>query len=189
MIPCVNGVNSVECISRLAEIDITYVRLAVQHLCYYGCVKLIDIFQFSNIYATTFEINTLIKDPELQASCISLVSRPGFSPPSFGVICKLFCALKGSLTILEWMSENPSTTSQIDIRRFISFGVLKGILHRIHVYPILLSPDESKIPIQIARCLNGKHHLDDLCTRFHKGSKEMQSLLNTSAGSLQYIYG
>ncbi|KAJ3276116.1 Nitrogen permease regulator 2 [Terramyces sp. JEL0728] len=184
----VNGVNTVHKIAYKADVDITYVRIAIQHLLYFGCAKLIDIFQFGNIYATTSGINKLAASEELQNECIEFVQKPGqdalmidYLPPSVGMICSLYCSLKGNMSLLDWMRENPVYTSQIDIRRFIAFGVVHSVILRIHNYPIFYNPREEKVPhevLEICHYLNGKHHLDDLCTRFNKGPKEMQELLN-----------
>ena len=144
-------------------------------------------------------------------------------PPSIGVLCTLYCLLQGSLTILDWMREHPHLTAQIDIRRFIAFGVIHRILLRIHCYPYLyqekggLAGEDSigqsnpinlsgmiaenggvavgginipgggtgsnanNIPNQIARLLDGTHHLDDLGTRFHLDKKQLLEALADKA--------
>jgi hypothetical protein len=53
----------------------------------------------------------------------------------------------------------------IDIRRFVSFGVIKGFLYRVHKYPILPEPhnQQSKLSPQLRRLLDGKHHYDEIC--------------------------
>ena len=73
----INGLNTVERISILADVEVVHVCLAVQHLLYYGVASLIDIFQFGNIYAATSGINKLIESEEMQNACISFVSRKG----------------------------------------------------------------------------------------------------------------
>lgn len=45
IVPWINGVNSVKRISELADVRTDLVRVGCQHLLYYGCVKMIDIFQ------------------------------------------------------------------------------------------------------------------------------------------------
>jgi hypothetical protein len=116
IIPLIDGVASIDMISRTSKIDLHYTRLAIQHLLYYGCIQLVDIFQFGNIYATTGELNKLIEQSDLQQQCLSFVARAKREPPSLGVVITLYAALKGSLTVLEWMREHPSYTAQVDIR-------------------------------------------------------------------------
>ena len=45
IVPFINGVHSVKTISNLADVDNEFTRTALQHLLYYGCVKMVDIFQ------------------------------------------------------------------------------------------------------------------------------------------------
>ncbi|KAJ3258056.1 Nitrogen permease regulator 2 [Boothiomyces macroporosus] len=156
----VNGVNTVHKIAYKSDVDITY---------------------FGNIYATTSGINRLSESEELQNECIEFVRKPDCLAPSVGMIFSLYCSLKGNMSLLDWMRENPVYSSQVDIRRFIAFGVIHEIILRIHNYPIYYNPKDDKVPhevLEISQYLNGQHHLDDLCTRFNKGPKEMQELLN-----------
>lgn len=44
---------------------------------YYGCIKLIDIFQFSNTYTVNQNIKLLPRDLSLQSECVKFVSRYG----------------------------------------------------------------------------------------------------------------
>lgn len=148
----VNGVNSVDRIATIAEVDLKFVRLAIQHLLYYGAAKMIDVFQFQNIYACTSGINNLITDLELQARCSIFVARKGKPKPAIGIMCTLYCSLQGSFTILDWIREHPVYTSSIDIRRLVAFGLIHDILRRIHRYPIG--------PLDGTRCL------DELCTKY-----------------------
>ncbi|KAG5653846.1 hypothetical protein H0H81_010119 [Sphagnurus paluster] len=53
--------------------------------------------------------------------------------------------LKPGKTVLEWMEAHDVHHLGIDVRRFTSFGVIKGFLRRVHRYP-LLPPDPTQIP-------------------------------------------
>ena len=44
---------------------------------YYGCVDIVDLFQFSNIYAVTPEIRKLYTNPDLQEECLSYIAKIG----------------------------------------------------------------------------------------------------------------
>ena len=62
VLPYINGVNSISRIAQLADTDLSLTRRAVQHLVYYGCLVLLDIFSFGAIYAPTAEIGGFIVD-------------------------------------------------------------------------------------------------------------------------------
>lgn len=49
VIPFINGVLPVCKISELTDVDLRLVKLAVQHLVYYGVCKLVDVFQVSGV--------------------------------------------------------------------------------------------------------------------------------------------
>jgi nitrogen permease regulator 2-like protein len=51
-------------------------------------------------------------------------------------IVLLFAALRQGLSVRAWYGENSNLLANIDMRRFITFGVIKGFLHRIHRYAI-----------------------------------------------------
>ena len=52
-------------------------------------------------------------------------------------IVQLFAALRHSLSVREWYTENSSALANIDLRRFITFGVIKGFVFRVHKYALL----------------------------------------------------
>ncbi|KAF9360134.1 Nitrogen permease regulator 2 [Mortierella sp. NVP85] len=105
----INGVNSVKRIAEYADVETGLARLCMQHLLYYGCIIMVDLFQFKNIYAVKLEMMRLTEDSALQNECVSY----------------------------DWIEQNQIADYNIDVRRFISFGVIKGFLHRVHKYPIL----------------------------------------------------
>ena len=89
------------------------------------------------------------------------------------------------MTVLEWMREYPSYTCQIDIRKFIVFGLIHGILLRIHVYPILLTTD-SYLGKEWSGLLQGQYHMDELCTRFKRSYQQLMYMFRNSA--IEYVY-
>lgn len=56
ILPYIDGINSVKRISELADANYLVTKQCIQHLMHYKCIELIDIFQFSNIYAPLIEL-------------------------------------------------------------------------------------------------------------------------------------
>lgn len=177
IIPFINGINSVKRIAVLADADLKLTKKCIKHFLYYGCVILLDIFSFNNIYAVTAEFAHMIaKDTEMQKECARYVNM-AFAPggqeeaiidgtaserrtsglttttiglqddeiwpltgkgdPIDGVgIVQLFACLRQGLTVREWYARNANMLANIDMRRFITFGVIKGFLYRVHRYAI-----------------------------------------------------
>ena len=64
----------------------------------------------------------------------------GKGDPIDGVtIVQLFANLRQGLTVREWYAQNANLFANIDLRRFVTFGVIKGFLYRIHRYAIRTS--------------------------------------------------
>ncbi|KAJ3295788.1 Nitrogen permease regulator 2 [Borealophlyctis nickersoniae] len=208
VIPCIDGVSSVKRISEIADVDVGLVRIAIQHLLFYGCVKLVDIFQFGNIYAVKPAVAHLLGSPEAQKECIDFVAKPGRPhPPTFATIFGLYCSLKHGITVQAWLEESRGPLGAIDVRlvknvffhvsgmiymktvvdfqycsrRFILFGVIKGFLYRVHKYPMWLTrSDANDSPNRhLKRYLNGQHHYDELCTLFGCTARELDDVLKT----------
>ncbi|KAJ3219719.1 Nitrogen permease regulator 2 [Clydaea vesicula] len=143
VVPRINGVNTIKKISELADVRVDLARSCVQHLLYYGCVKLVDIFQFSNVYAPKSHLNSMLNNIEAQNNCIDFVTLNGYPPVSFDRIFSLYCALKHELSVKDWIEDNEVWNHHIDvrinaIRRFFIYGVLKGYIFRIHKYPLIM---------------------------------------------------
>ncbi|KAJ1922641.1 Nitrogen permease regulator 2, partial [Linderina pennispora] len=64
-----DNVNHVRRIARLTEIPEPTVIAALKHLEYYGCISLVDIFQFSNVYETQHRLLEFYSDASLQKEC------------------------------------------------------------------------------------------------------------------------
>ncbi|KAF2453525.1 nitrogen permease regulator 2-domain-containing protein [Lineolata rhizophorae] len=69
ILPHINGVRSVAAIAALADTDLSLARKAVAHLAYYGCIVLLDIFQFAAVYAPTPEISALVESADALDEC------------------------------------------------------------------------------------------------------------------------
>lgn len=193
IIKYINGINSVRRIADLADADFTLTKQCIQHLYHYNCLVIIDLFQFSNIYAPTSRISNFLNEPQMVRECQAYVcfssnsstgngsnihsirdrigsqASSGNAPlsapesqtsvsfsalstssssisyypqefhevPSAVTLFKLYLSLHQGQTVYDWRLENSDNLHNIDIRRFLSFGVIKGLIYRVHSYPIL----------------------------------------------------
>ncbi|KAG8533874.1 uncharacterized protein KY384_001615 [Bacidia gigantensis] len=154
VLPHIDGVNSIKRISTLADADSKLVRKAIRELVYYGCTVLLDIFTFSAIYAPTESIGNLVTDVAMQDECLHYITIPSFSttttlpPPTLlspsdtngditpTRLIELYTSLSQGQSLKTWILSHGGETlvKTIDIRRFITFGVIKGFLYRVHRY-------------------------------------------------------
>ncbi|KAI8933778.1 hypothetical protein NX059_009486 [Plenodomus lindquistii] len=193
----INGINSISRIAQLADTDLSLTRRAIQHLVYYGCLVLLDIFSFGAIYAPTAEIGGFVVDADVKDECMRYVRVPRlrtgsnsktvrlgsesdtsrderdseassasqFSEPGaptsrvpeytssdttqgkdqdaedewqidHETLITLYTSLRQGLTLKNWVLQHLHLLSGIDVRRLITFGIIKGFLYRVHKYAI-----------------------------------------------------
>lgn len=69
--------------------------------------------------------------------------NPGHDPSTAGPgpevvdgvgIVELYASMKQGQSVKQWYSQHSRELANIDIRRFITFGVIKGFLYRVHKY-------------------------------------------------------
>ncbi|KAK6340196.1 Nitrogen permease regulator 2 [Orbilia blumenaviensis] len=142
IIPFIDGVNSVRRISELADADYTLTKKCISELLYYGCIIIVDVFRFANIYAVNSELYNFVNDGAtattgggLQEECQAYISSTG-RLLDFPTILELYTSLRQGLTVGEWSLENAERLKDVDVRRFIQFGIIKGFLYRVHKYPV-----------------------------------------------------
>ncbi|KAG7193017.1 Nitrogen permease regulator 2 [Scheffersomyces spartinae] len=233
ILPYIDGINSIKRISELADADYILTKQCIQHFMHYECLEILDIFQFTNIYAPTNFIGKFLKllgmaeecqayvvaDSSNSLSKLPLTSFNGYSSlksnsvprrdtndthpalngikstsmtlnstqapllrkvsasyalespsksfmhsargPSLGAgsnikmengskkatisvpskttLFYLYRSLNQQLTLRDWYFHHQKLLVNVDIRRFINFGVSRGIIYRVHSYPILNS--------------------------------------------------
>ncbi|KAF0701090.1 Aste57867_8387 [Aphanomyces stellatus] len=164
IVPHIDGINYVKRISIVAEVEISIVKNCLRQLLYYGCITMIDIFLHSNMYSTTSKIYEFFNDPSLQQACVAYISRENDAPPSFSTVFALYCALQPNTPVGHVWNSHQKLLSQIDLRRFVTFGVIHGFLRRIHRYPatidrisrsMTLSSSPSSMNVSSAALNNG----------------------------------
>jgi len=124
--------------------------------------------------------------------------------PSFASLFELYCSLRQGKTLREWITENKNALAGLDVRRFISFGVIKGFLYRIHRYPILTETtngdkkglEKKRPPVKYSLCigsadnirrLDGGKHMDTLCTMLECSVRDMEEQL-ADFDNIQWIW-
>ena len=212
ILPYINGLNSVRQIALLADADYKLVRKAIKHLLYYGCLLLLDIFSFGAIYAPTAELPSFVEDQEVQAECARYITIPDSGLPgstarsregsiSGTMLVELYCAFKQGQTVKSWYVDHADALAGIDIRRFITFGVIKGIVYRVHKYPIgtkfpksngngkarHLTKSAGAVDAELAKHLDGTHCFDEICTELMISERELVGRLK-ACGDVQIIH-
>lgn len=98
----------------------------------------IDIFQYSNMYSVTLAYSRLVADESVISECGPYVTVPGSNVASWPTLAALYAKLTPGVTVHQWSEANGITARGIDPRRFVSFGIIKGFLKRIHRWPVIV---------------------------------------------------
>lgn len=136
---------------------------------------MVDIFQFGAIYACTAEISALVQDASLQEECQAYISYSNQRIP-FPSLLQLYTSLTQGLTLKRWCMENAHRLKGIDVRRFVSFGIVKGFLYRSHKYPVH-SGRKVEGALPLAKYLDGRHHFDEICTDLQVSERDVTAML------------
>ncbi|GAB6029205.1 Nitrogen permease regulator-like 2, variant 2 [Chamberlinius hualienensis] len=169
ILPYIDGFNHIARIASETDVEISLVKSSVQNMIYYGIAKLIDIFQYSNVYTVTPEIQRLYEDKALQDECLKYVARhydfvESF-PPKFRDVFNLYCIFSHGVTVKDLCVKWSPHSLHIDERKLVQFGTMKGFLRRLYKYPNKISGDfqGSKKFRPVGKFLNGLHHTDEIC--------------------------
>ncbi|KAI1334495.1 nitrogen permease regulator 2 [Xylariaceae sp. FL0016] len=162
IIPHVDGVNDVRRIAWLADVSLPLTQCALQHLLYYDTVLLLDMFFFGSCYAPRPGIHDFIANRDgLVDECMGYVvlpnpkpgapsttasmssSQPFLSPnptPSDDItpfiLTRLLTTFCVGRSVMEWIKLHQDAGLDVlrlvDVRRLVQFGVIKGLLYRVH---------------------------------------------------------
>lgn len=186
IIPYIDGFRHILRIATEADVEVSLVKACIQNMIYYGIVKLIPIFQYSNSYLPTQRLVELYENEELQEECIQSVARVSNAPellPNFHSIFRMFCSMNYGITVRDLCLQfNPSALN-IDEKLLIRFGLLKGLIRRIHRYPVLIDEGEScdistnpTISLFNIDLFDGDHNYDQICCKASKHNLSFKDL-------------
>lgn len=140
MLVHIDGVNHVQRIAELADVEVSLVAKVVQELLRHQRVMLLDIFHFQAVYILTEDFAWFVKDEGMKDECARYVTTgTAVSPPS---LVELYSDLGPGITVKDFYIAHERQLNQIDIRRFITFGVVKGFIRRVHKMAFSLRSQE-----------------------------------------------
>lgn len=180
ILPHIDGFRHVAKIAIEADVEVSLVKECIRNMLYYGIVQLIPLFLYSAVYAATPEIRTLATDSVVQKECISYVARQGRPRPSFRSIFEMYCSFHLSNSVRDVCARTNPHSLGIDERKLVQYGVMKGLLRRLHKYPIDLkrSPESIARGKPVARYFDGAHSYDDICAKTGLSYKELDDILD-----------
>jgi len=168
----IDGFNHVQRIAAEADVEISLVRRCMQDMIQYKIVKLIPIFQYSNVYIPTPEVNQLTHDKKLKEECLKYVGKKGKTPPSFRDVFMLYCGLSPGATVRDLCTRYNPSNLRVDERRLIQFGMVTGIIRRLYKYPVQLKQTkDTEQPSPSSNHKSKGKHRDSEANRFKLDDK------------------
>ncbi|XP_072382097.1 GATOR1 complex protein NPRL2 [Diabrotica undecimpunctata] len=171
--PYIDGFNHVAKIATLSDVENNLVKACVQNLVYYGIVALVPLFQYGNVYCTTPKLKMMAQDVDLQHRCLNFVAKSKRQPPTIRDVFRLYAAMTRGTTIRDLCIRFNPSNLRINERKLVQFGVLEGIIRRVHKYPVILS-DQS----DLEKSLSGASSLDELCCSIGVSSQQLEDQLD-----------
>lgn len=177
IVPYIDGVRHVRSIAEAAGLASGLVSEACRHLYYYDCLRVIDVFQYSNMYAATPQLHQLRQSHRLQLACLQYVVRRG-GTSSVEQVMALYGALKPCTPLADFCTAHDLAASDIDLRRFITFGLLNRLIRRMHHWPLRLAlgDDAIRVPQEDGE-LDGTQPLDAVCTALAVSAEQAREQL------------
>lgn len=185
IIPHINGSSYIKQIAERADVHLQQVIQAVKHLLYIGYVKLIDIFQYSNMYMVTQGITELAENRDMQEECVRYVTLPGRNPPPITEVFELYSQLKPGVKFREFCDKYNSAVVGVDDCRLVAFGIVNKILRRIHHYPVLIGSSEltragsKQLTWEIMSGLTGTRPYDDICCQVNRSLADVEAIVRS----------
>lgn len=186
IIPYIDGYRHISRIATEADVEVSLVKACIQNMIYYGIVKLIPIFQYSNSYLPTQKLVELHENEQLRKDCIKYVARIPSVPemmPNFRSIFRMFCTMNYGITIRDLCLQFNPINLNIDEKRLIRFGLMKGLIRRIHKYPVLIEDGDncdntSSSPISRLNLnlFDGDHNYDQICCKVARQNLSVKEL-------------
>lgn len=132
--PHIDGINHIQRIAELADVEIGLVSKTVAELIRHNLVMLLDIFHSQAVYTLTSKFPLFANNDALLDECVRYVTKSPDSPPTAPALLDLYRHLTPGLSVRDFLLSSSSQLINVDIRRLITFGVIKGFLRRVHKY-------------------------------------------------------
>lgn len=176
----VSGINGFKTISIIAietNIEISIVKEAIQNLLYAGIIMLVPVIQYSSMFVLTSNIIQYYSDPEIHTDSINFVQLDNEKrEPSFYDLFFFYSLFKNGITVQSINEIYHPFERNIDLKKLILFGLLKGFLKKIHKYPITLG-SKDKLEDEKKR-YTGIFNMDKICSSLGVGVRSVDEQLD-----------
>nr|CAB3264429.1 nitrogen permease regulator 2-like protein [Phallusia mammillata] len=178
VLPFIDGFRHVQKIASTADVDPELTRICVQNLAFYNLVKLISVFQYTNVYITTSKVNLIMDDLEFQKECLNYVARTGHQRPSLRDVMTLYCGLAPGVKVQDLCLRHQDEISRVNEQKLIQFGLIHEMIRKINMYPVTLKPvHHSSSKSNLHKYATGQFSSEEVCCKLGVNQSELHSRL------------
>jgi hypothetical protein len=173
ILPLINGVYYIKEIARISQTDEALVKSCIRQLIHCKVVALVDVFQFSNTYIVRDTVREVLLD--LGAECLANIEAA--EDVSTADLFAWYSAMNFT-SIEALLSLHPEMLTKVNIKKFVIFGVIRGIIRKRNRYFVA----KSEVPVEhreaLTPLLDGTHSLDEICCNLELCAGEVEHLLS-----------
>lgn len=190
----IDGKRTVAAIAHAADADDFVAQRGIANLAQAGLVRLIDAFQYGAAYAAAPEVRRVLLDRHAAARAAVAAGLDERQGPRVAALYASF-GTGAWPSVGAWAAERTKELEGVDIRRLVTWGVLQGLLYRLHRYAIAdgvghaasMPQDNtsargtggsSKAEMPLDRYLDGRHCFDAVCTAHQIGPSDLTTRLH-----------
>eukprot|EP00041_Stephanoeca_diplocostata_P018394 m.384731 g.384731 ORF g.384731 m.384731 type:complete len:468 (-) comp20999_c0_seq3:1002-2405(-) len=186
LIPFIDGDTFAKAIATKSGIDLHIVLLALRALATKKLIALVPLFQFHSIYLVTRRVVRLLHDKDLMHRAVEFTKvGPGRAQQDASKLFELYCDLTPRhpyWTVADFNESHSLLKLGIDVRRFVYFGVLEGILFKLDRRPFRdvsgketfgHDPPIDDVNYVPANMLKGWHTTDEICCAMEIGARHL----------------
>jgi len=207
----IDGISNAKALSEKLEVDLEMVEACLRVLCHHNVIALVDMFFYSNRYEATGKqlegkkIDDAVEYVGKGRVMMDDSDHKVFASPLGDenlkkAILELYYSFDRTKTMADVFCDKTKITAhgndqqwqqvleELDHRRFITFGVIHGLLQRIHNYPLaIVSRKSNSFAYQVAAQMNGRTCDDSLVSQFERPIEELIRIVRT-VGAVADLY-
>ncbi|XP_022662959.1 GATOR complex protein NPRL2-like isoform X3 [Varroa jacobsoni] len=186
ILPLIDGFRHVLQIAQESDVDIDLVKACLRNLIYYDVIKIIPLFLYSAIYVATPLMQKLYTDRHLQADCVHNVQYGTSNQPTFRDIFSIYARFNSYYTVADICNLMKPRQKSIDERKLVQFGVIHGLIKRLHKFPIdesvqrcertVIRPHQGP-PEGIRQYFTGEFSFDQICCKTGHTYHELEEII------------
>ena len=136
LMSAMDGESCVGAVAARCGVRVSSVRRAVAQLLYGGLAVCIDAFQYTNLYQPTAALTPANSNTQLCNDAVDYVQPNNSTHRLTGwQVLGMYGRMWSNESMEQYMVREELEGCGVDVRQLVRFGVVNGLIRRVHVYP------------------------------------------------------